>query len=126
MKKLLFLALLAFTSCSKDDDSQSYLRANFAGQDLVKSATKIEKKYNHTKDELEVWFYTGDSSAIIYHCFLSPNVCAVVNADLRVKYKKYSTYEYTTGRLTKENNKVSGTLYTNKFGGAIEFKNYQL
>ena len=126
MKKLLFLALLAFVSCSKDDDSQSYLRANFAGNDLVKSATKIEKKYDPVKNQFQIFFYESDSIAILYDYYFQPNVGSIYYVDLRVKYKKYSLYEYTTGKLTKENNKVSGTLYTNKFGGAIEFKNYQL
>lgn len=126
MKKLLFLALLVFVSCSKDDDSQSYLRANFAGQDLVKSATKIEKKYDPTKGQLQLSFYTSDSIAILYDYYFQPNAGAVYYVDLRVNRRKYSLYEYATGKLTKDNNKVSGTLYTNKFGGAIEFKNYKL
>ena len=126
MKKLLFLALLAFVSCSKDDDSQSYLRANFAGTDLVKLATKIEKKYDPVRNQFQIFFYESDSVVILYDYYFQTNAGAVYYVDFRVNRRKYFIYEYTTGKLTKESNKVSGTLYTNKFGGAIEFKNYQL
>lgn len=92
----------------------------------MKSATKIEKKYDPVKNNLQIWFYSSDSIATMYDYYFQYNVGGVYMVDLRVKYKKYYLYEYTTGKLTKENNKVNGTLYTNKVGGSIEFKNYHL
>lgn len=125
MKNLLFLALFFLVSCSKNEDI-TYIKANLADSDLIKSAIKIEKKYDPIKNNFQIWFYSSDSIATMYDYYFQYNGGSVYMVDLRVKYKKYSLYEYTTGKLTKEKNKINGTLYTNKVGGSIEFKNYQL
>lgn len=129
MKKLSILVLFFGISCSKDYNSETHLRANFANNDVVKISKKIERKYDPIKEEMQIWFFESDSIALMYSYNFKVsgiNNGGVFNVDLRVKYKRHSLYEYTTGKLTKENNKVNGILYTNKWGGFIEFKNYQL
>jgi len=124
MKKILFLALLAFVSCSKDDES--YLRASFSGQDLVRSATKIEKKYNKNSQVMEVWLYNSDSTADVYQYLFMYNIGAYYYADIRAKYKIVKLLEQSTGILSNNNGRINGTAVTLKTNGAIEFKNYQL
>ncbi len=125
MRKLsILLILFGLMSCAKSDET--YLKATYRGIDLVKSSIKIEKKYDLSKNELQIWFYYADSMATICQYNFQSNGGAYVGADLRFKYKKFYIIEGLNGKLSKDNNKVNGTLIAPKNNGLVEFKNYQL
>jgi nuclear transport factor 2 (NTF2) superfamily protein len=126
MKKTIFilLSILLLNSCSKTDES--YLKATMLGQDIIKIATKIEKKYNNNSQVLEVWIYHSDSIAYFYKYGFKQNSGAYYYTDLRVKYKTIRLVEQSIGTITNNNGVINGTTITPKTNGSIEFKNYQL
>jgi hypothetical protein len=133
MKKLLFLALLAFTSCSKDElKEESYVKASILDFDIIANSKKIVKNYDAANNKGQISFYIQDSYAYIFNYDFKLSINGtpyIYEKDFRVSQaSKNVPLQGFIGKLTKSGDRITGNIEstTAHFKFYFDFKNYQL
>ncbi|QOG01738.1 hypothetical protein [Flavobacterium sp. MDT1-60] len=135
MKKLLCLftvALLAFTSCSKDDNDSP----NPASSILVKKITDIDidgssATRSYVYNGNKIVSITDEDSSILKYTYTGDFISKIEEIDKKGDLAVTTEYSYTNGKLTNEIEKTPNgtyyfkTKYTHNADGTVSYDNFR-